>query len=63
MTQVVETKDPILNRKFMVKVLVYTFTGKPFVRDNGFGGFYLTGYDSLGCYVWVPCDRDGNPIA
>jgi hypothetical protein len=62
-TMAIATSNPILNARHMVKLLVDKYTSKPFVRDSGFGRFYLIGFDSLGCYVWAPCDRAGNPIA
>jgi hypothetical protein len=58
----IATSNPVLNDRRMVRMLVDRYTGKPFVRDNGFSRFYLTGFDSLGCYVWAPCDRVGNPV-
>src|SRR5262249_34907614 len=35
--------------------------GRPYVRPCG-PGWFLTCEDSLGCYVFVPCTRGGDPL-
>jgi len=58
----VETNDPILNSKRMVQMMIDKFTGKPYVRKDQLGKFFLTGFDSLGCYCYALCDENGTPL-